>query len=162
VTLINRNLDVSLSLVTGVKGDTGNILRQAIGAHDPAACIDRKLVGPASNDGDCQAQATPASKRGDNSRLPADARTPEGFKKLLRDKAALQRRNAARNPGIDLPVPDPDAGAADPVPEDPDANAPSPGVPGVGGGGQPGSSDGGSIIERLLPGAFRGRAGSGK
>ena len=163
VSLINRNLDVSLNIVTAVKNDTANILKQAVGAHDTAACIDKKLNGQASTDGDCQAQATPASKkRGSNLRLPSDARTPEGFKKLLRDKAALQRRLGAgaggNLPDPDVNVPDPDAGVPDP-----DAGAPTPGSPGGAGTTQPGSSDrGGNIVERLFPGAFRGRAGSGK
>ena len=163
VSLINRNLDVSLSLVSAVKGDTANILRQAVGAHDTAACIDAK-IGRTPDD-DCQAQATPASRRGDDSMLPPDARTPEGFKKLLRDKSALQRRNGG-NPSYRTDNgPDPDANVPDPVPEDPDANAPTPGVPGGAGAGSgpPGSSGGvGNIVERLFPGAFRGRAGSGK
>ncbi len=164
VSLINRNLDVSLNIVTAVKNDTANILRQAIGAHDTAACIDRKLLGPSANDGDCRAQMTPTSRRGgDNSRLPADARTPEGFRKLLRDKAALQRRNPGADPGADVPLPnDPDANHPDPVPEAPDAGTPSPGDPGAEGGGPPDGSQPGNIVERLFPGAFRGQAGSGK
>lgn len=62
VKLINTNLDVSLGLVKAVKGDTGNILGQAGGANDTAACIDRKLQGQSGNDGDCKGQPTPASK----------------------------------------------------------------------------------------------------
>ena len=163
VSLINRNLDVSLNIVGAVKSDTANILRQAVGAHDTAACIDRKLNGQASGDGDCAAQATPTSKRrGSADDVPSDARTPEGFKKLLRDKGALKPRSGAGNgtgPDPDANAPDPDANAPDP-----DANAPGSGSPpGDSGGNQPGSSDrGGNIVERLFPGAFRGRAGSGR
>ncbi|MDQ4072176.1 MAG: hypothetical protein M3088_04790, partial [Actinomycetota bacterium] len=65
VLLINRNLDVTLGLANAIKGDTVNILRQARGANDTAACIDHKLFGAAGDDGDCQGQATPtASQRG--------------------------------------------------------------------------------------------------
>ncbi len=56
VRLINQNLDVSLALVTAVKEDTGNILGQARDAHQTATCIDQKLYGQASSDGDCQGQ----------------------------------------------------------------------------------------------------------
>ncbi|MDQ4049356.1 MAG: hypothetical protein M3131_08270, partial [Actinomycetota bacterium] len=139
VSLINRNLDVSLNLVTAVKSDTGNILGQAVGAHDTAACIDRKLNGQAGGDGDCQAQGTPASARGGaKGKRESDARTPEGFKKLLRDMGALPRGGS--DPDAGAADPDPDAGAADP---DPDAGAgnPDPGSPG-GGAGPPGGSNG--------------------
>lgn len=165
VSLINRNLDVSLNIVTRVKGDTANILKQAIGAHDTAACIDRKLAGQTGGDGDCRAQATPASKKGgNNSKLPADARTPEGFRKLLRDKAALQRANGG-GPDLSLPgggAADPDASVPDPTP-DPDAGQADPNPGGAGGGGQQGGQGGtGNIIERLFGGALRGQARSGK
>ncbi len=63
VRLINQNLDVTLRLATAVKGDSGNILIQAGGANDTAACIDRKLFGASGDDGDCQGQATPTSRR---------------------------------------------------------------------------------------------------
>ena len=163
VSLINRNLDVSLNIVTGVKSDTANILKQAIGAHDTAACIDAKLNGGVGAiDGDCKAQATPTSKdRSALNKLPKGARTPEGFKKLLRDTAALQRKaGGVLNGRIPVPgvnVPDPDAGTADP-----DAGAPSPGVQGGSGAGSQGGAGSGNILERLLPGAFRGQAGTGK
>lgn len=51
--LINVFLDQSKPIVTGIKGDTGNILGQAGGAHQTAACIDRKLNGRGADDGDC-------------------------------------------------------------------------------------------------------------
>jgi len=64
VRLINQNLDVTLDIVTQVKGDTGNILGQAGDANQTAACIDRKLFGMAGDDGDCegQSQAQPTER----------------------------------------------------------------------------------------------------
>lgn len=64
VELINTNLDVTLDIVTQVKGDTGNILGQAGEANQTAACIDRKLFGMAGDDGDCegQSQAEPTER----------------------------------------------------------------------------------------------------
>ena len=161
VSLINRNLDVSLNIVSGVKSDTANILRQAVGAHDTAACIDAKLNGGVGAiDGDCKAQGTPASKTSLD-KLPKDARTPEGFRKLLRDTAALQRSAkgalGGNIPGVGGNVPDPDANVPDP-----DAGAQSPSVPGDAGAGQQGGQDRGNIIDRLFPGVLGGQAGSGK
>ena len=52
--LINVFLDQSISIAHGIKGDTGNIIIQAVFAHDHAACIDRKVVGMSGQDGDCQ------------------------------------------------------------------------------------------------------------
>ncbi len=57
VMLINTNLDVTLDLVTQVKGDTGNILGQAGEANQTAACISRKVQGQSGNDGDCEGQS---------------------------------------------------------------------------------------------------------
>jgi type II secretory pathway pseudopilin PulG len=75
VELINTNLDVTLDLVTQVKGDTGNILGQAGNANQTAGCIDQKLFGQAGNDGDCggqpQAEAQPTEV--DNTRLSRKA-----------------------------------------------------------------------------------------
>jgi methyl-accepting chemotaxis protein len=75
VRLINQNLDVTLDLVTQVKGDTGNILGQAGDANQTAGCIDQKLFGQAGNDGDCggqpQAEAQPTEV--DNTRLSRKA-----------------------------------------------------------------------------------------
>ena len=62
VRLINTNLDVTLSLVTAVKGDTADILVQAASAHDTGACIDRKLFGQNGDDGDCQGQPNVAAR----------------------------------------------------------------------------------------------------
>jgi len=60
--LINTNLDVTLSLVTAIKGDTADILVQAVTAHDTAACIDRKLFGTNGDDGDCRGQPNVAAR----------------------------------------------------------------------------------------------------
>ncbi len=101
VRLINTNLNVTLDLVTAVKGDTGNILGQAGGANDTAACIDRKLGGAAGNDGDCQGQPTPASasrQRGTAAPPEAQSITPEDLRKLL---------PKAPPPASGEPVPDP-------------------------------------------------------
>jgi type II secretory pathway pseudopilin PulG len=77
VELINSNLDVTLELVTQVKGDTGNILGQAGEANQTAACIDRKLQGQSGNDGDCegasQRQAPEPSQEVSGTRLSRKA-----------------------------------------------------------------------------------------
>ncbi len=57
VRLINENLDVTIGIANQIKFDSGNILGEAISAHDTAACIDQKLrilglLG--GTDGDCQ------------------------------------------------------------------------------------------------------------
>ena len=52
--LINVFLDQSISIAHGIKPDTGNIIIQAVFAHDHAACIDKKVVGMSGHDGDCQ------------------------------------------------------------------------------------------------------------
>jgi len=88
VKLINTNLNVTLSLVTAVKGDTGNILGQAGGANDTAACIDRKLFGQAGDDGDCQGQATPAASRRARAEAPAELLSPEELQELIPDTPA--------------------------------------------------------------------------
>ena len=49
---INANLDTTIALAQGVKGDAGNILIQAQQAHREAACIDRGLGG--ADDGHCR------------------------------------------------------------------------------------------------------------
>jgi uncharacterized phage infection (PIP) family protein YhgE len=77
VRLINQNLDVTLDIVTQVKGDTGNILGQAGDANQTAACIDRKLQGQSGNDGDCegasQRQAPEPSREVSGTRLSRKA-----------------------------------------------------------------------------------------
>lgn len=50
---IIRNLNETLGIVGNVKGDSGNILAQAVQAHDSAACIDRSLPG-GTNDNHCR------------------------------------------------------------------------------------------------------------
>ncbi len=49
---INRNLDTTLALVTTLKGETGNVLGQAVQAHKSVACIDQGVPG-GSGDGHC-------------------------------------------------------------------------------------------------------------
>ncbi|MDQ3587023.1 MAG: hypothetical protein M3375_01535 [Actinomycetota bacterium] len=103
VRLINQNLDVTLGLVTAIKGDTGNILNQARGANDTAACIDRKLFGPAGDDGDCQGQATPAARE----RVAATRPAPrlEDIEKLR--QGATRAASGARSPTPPPPPPPP-------------------------------------------------------
>ena len=115
VRLINTNLNVTLDLVTAVKGDTGNILGQAGGANDTAACIDRKLGGAAGEDGDCQGQPTPSSsassrQRGTAAPPEAQSITPEDLRKLL---------PKAPPPASGDPVPDPKLRDRLPQPEVP-------------------------------------------
>ena len=90
VRLINQNLDVTLRLVTAVKGDTGNILDQARGANDTAACIDFKVIGSAGNTG-CGGRLNASSRQG---RSSTTSSTPslkgrEQLKELL-DKGLKQ------------------------------------------------------------------------
>ena len=163
VSLINRNLDVSLNLARGIKGDTGNILAQAVSALDNAACIDRKLVGQLGNNGDCKGTAAAASrgKKGGLELLPAGARTKDGFKKLLRDKNQLREQNAAGG-GVKIPG-DPDAGVPDPVSGPEEGATPDPGTDGGAGAAPQNSAPNqpGNIVERLFPG-LRNIARSGK
>jgi len=112
VRLINQNLDVTLRLVTAVKGDTGNILTQAVGANDTAACIDRKLFGQSGDDGDCKGAATPQARevRGQSRSAPA---TPDQAKlKKLRDLIDQANR---KNPSS-TPTPAPRTPAPTPAP----------------------------------------------
>ena len=55
---INTNLDVTIAIVEQIKGDTANILGQALHAHKEAACIDDSLPatmgGASSPDGHCR------------------------------------------------------------------------------------------------------------
>lgn len=51
VAQINENLERTIALARAIKGDTGNILLEAIDAHESAACIDDKLGG--TGDGHC-------------------------------------------------------------------------------------------------------------
>jgi hypothetical protein len=46
VAQINRNLDVTLPIAQGVKGDTGNIVGEAKAADHYARCIDNRLSTP--------------------------------------------------------------------------------------------------------------------
>jgi len=52
---INKNLEGTLAIAGRIKGDTGNILVQALTAHKEAACISGGLpLTPAGPDGDCK------------------------------------------------------------------------------------------------------------
>jgi len=51
---INRGLDSTIALARKIKVDSGNILDQAKGAIDTAACIDKKLEGGDGDVSDCK------------------------------------------------------------------------------------------------------------
>ncbi len=106
VLLINQNLDVSLDLVAAVKGDTGNILRQAVGANDTAACIDRKLFGAAGDDGDCQGQATPAASRRARELAPPQLQSPEELKDLFPQTPSAPDDSVPAPQGPQVPLPE--------------------------------------------------------
>jgi len=107
VRLINTNLDVTLSLVTAVKGDTGNILVQAGGANDTAACIDRKLFGQAGDDGDCQGQATPAASQSQARSSVSPLRAPEDLKGFSPGDLTAPLPKVAPPAGAPAPAPAP-------------------------------------------------------
>ena len=172
VRLINTNLNVTLSLVTAVKGDTGNILGQAGGANDTAACIDAKVMGQAGGDGDCRGQATPtAAQQRSEARgvAPPELRSPEDLRDFLREGAAPppgDQTPAAPSPPAGDPVPTPDL----PLPRDPLKDileglpgiGPLPKLPplpplpdlgqGQGQGGAPGNPLPPDLLDRLIPG----------
>ena len=50
---VNLKLDATLAVANAVKADTGDILGQARAAHRNASCIDKKVLGPYANQGDC-------------------------------------------------------------------------------------------------------------
>ena len=54
VQTINRNLDTTIGLANAIKGDTGDILGQAVSAKRNAACIDARVKGAAGTNGDCR------------------------------------------------------------------------------------------------------------
>lgn len=58
VHLINTNLDVTIAIARTIKGDTGNILSQAVSALSNAACIDNHVLGPESGSGQCKGVAS--------------------------------------------------------------------------------------------------------
>jgi len=124
VRLINTNLNVTLSLVTAVKGDTGNILGQAGGANDTAACIDRKVKGQSGNDGDCQGQPTPASAQAGSSTSP-ELRSPEE----LESPERLQLPFTGDPPATPAPSPAPTPAPAPPAPAPAPAPEPQPRLP---------------------------------
>ncbi|MGI8412121.1 MAG: hypothetical protein ACR2QA_06425, partial [Solirubrobacteraceae bacterium] len=65
VNLINNNLDVTIQIAKNIKGDTGNIISQALSARSNAACIDQHVLGAQGSDGQCvgTGKATAASLR---------------------------------------------------------------------------------------------------
>ena len=143
VRLINTNLDVTLSLVTAIKGDTGNILAQAGGANDTAACIDRKLFGQAGEDGDCQGQPTPAAANQRSQSLSqSELGSTKNLKQFLSDTPP-----AAAPPSSGSPAPPP------PAPGQPALPLPLPEVP------VPQTPTGplDDVIDGLLPGLRKGR-----
>ncbi len=81
VRLINRNLDVSIGLADAVKGDTANILGEAGGANETAACIDRKLNGQSGNDGDCTGTAEPQDAPRENRSVLVE--DPDDLRRVL-------------------------------------------------------------------------------
>ncbi len=54
VFLINFFLNGSIDVAAKIKGDTGNLVTLGVNAHDSADCIDRKVAGEDSRDGDCK------------------------------------------------------------------------------------------------------------
>jgi methyl-accepting chemotaxis protein len=50
---INLNLDATIGLAQAIKGDTGNILAEALQAQHDAGCIDQKLLGSAGQGVSC-------------------------------------------------------------------------------------------------------------
>lgn len=51
VQLINQNLDTTIGIAGQIKGDTGNIVGQAVPAKREAGCIDRRLGGDPTGSG---------------------------------------------------------------------------------------------------------------
>jgi len=131
VRLINQNLNVTLSLVTAVKGDTGNILGQAGGANDTAACIDRKLFGQSGDDGDCQGQPTPAAAaQRSRAASPVDLLSPQDLRELFNDARSRDPGDSVPSPVVpELPAV-PDVRVPD-VPAVPDVRVPGVRVPDV-------------------------------
>ena len=155
VLLINRNLDVTLSLVTAIKGDTGNILGQAGGANDTAACISRKLFGPAGDYEDCQGQATPAASQGNRGIVAPGRLSLPSDTELSPDQTTPP---PPADPGAPVPAPEQGQPLPLPLPELPKPPRPLGDVidrllPGLGQDGiRPGGQPPGDLLERLLPG----------
>jgi hypothetical protein len=153
VSLINQNLDVTLSLATAVKGDTGNILSQAVGAHDTAACIDLKLAGSAGTDGDCRGAATPASASRDRTSARG-GELPARLKKLFKGQEELRRKLEAQrkaqenaSPRSVIPPPSGLPGIKS-LPDPDDLQDRLNGI--LGGKGNGGNSSGNALLDRLL------------
>lgn len=130
VQLINRNIDVALGIVGSVKTDTGNILNQAVGAHDTAACIDRELFGASGQDGDCQGRVNGTAARSLRSSASvrsapgpaATGLTPEQ-QKLLDQLKGQKGAAPTGTPAPSIGVP------AAPTPQTPTPGASSPSAP---------------------------------
>lgn len=129
VQLINRNIDVALGIVGSVKTDTGNILNQAVGAHDTAACIDFELFGASGSDGDCQGRVNGTAAR---SRSSASVRSAPGpaatgltpeQQKLLDQLKGQKGAAPTGTPAPSIGVP------AAPTPQTPTPGASSPSAP---------------------------------
>ena len=73
VFLINFFLNGSIDVASLIRSDTSNIARLARNAHDSAACIDRKVDGDASRDGDCD-----GLRPGSGARTGGDGSAPLG------------------------------------------------------------------------------------
>lgn len=157
VKLINTNLDVTLSLVKAVKGDTGNILGQAGGANDTAACIDRKLFGQSGEDGDCKGQATPASRQRGAASAPPKL---EDLRKLLPANPPPKTRSAppgGRDPERKQPTQAPLPEGRPKVPAGPSDDVLGVPLPSLGQGqgqgkGRPGGGSPGGLVDLLFSG----------
>ncbi len=130
VDLINRNLDTSIGLAKAVKGDTGNILNQALDANDTAACIDFEVFGASGTNGDCTGRSSSTASLATRSVTPqvkgAQPSPAEATQKL---KDALTGKSTSpTSPAPTSPPPSPDSNAPSPAP----AASPSPDVPGAG------------------------------
>jgi len=90
VTLINTNLNVTLSLVTAVKGDTAGILAQAGAANETAACISFKLFGPNDNYTECPQTAA--------ARAQASVSRAEAIRALKKEKALQENPEELEEP----------------------------------------------------------------
>lgn len=129
VRLINTNLDVTLSLVTAVKGDTADILVQAASAHDTAACIDRKLFGTNGDDGDCRGQPNVAARsRGS---LVVDQMVENGIDELS-DRPKEEGSTPSDGKDESRGASKPQDGGSTPAPPDPKlVEVPEPPIPGL-------------------------------
>lgn len=70
---INFYLNGSLDVAGLIRGDTANIVRLAVNAHDTASCIDRKVVAPGGGDRHCVGRSP-----GSGARTGGDGTAPLG------------------------------------------------------------------------------------